>query len=487
MDAETIADTSLETRLTFAGLNGETCDTLRDIQEHVERAMGPALDGLYEQIRNRPALRQMFRDEAHIESAKQKQFQHWTRILSGQFDDAYHQAVKAIGEAHARIGLDPQWYVGGYAIVLDSMIRSLAADLGQTRGNPLLRFRRGDGPEKIAAPIAAMVGAALLDIELSISTYLERLEDRRREDARAFEGTLDGLADALERLGEGDLNVSVATGTAHENVRLTQAFNATVDSLRGIIEETKGAADGIRTGSSEIAQASDDLARRTEQQAASLEQTTAAIASLTNSVSETADLAVQTDTTLEGALRQAQSGTEVVRETDDAMERISASAEEMSQIIGVIDEIAFQTNLLALNAGVEAARAGDAGKGFAVVASEVRTLAQRSAEAAKTIKSLIGSSTGNVAMGVDLVRKTSTVLTDAVAAFEEIGQKVRKISQSATSQSNAISEINTAIEYLDQMTQQNAAMVEQTSAASASLASESNGMAAQVDRFHLHS
>ncbi|MBF9044315.1 hypothetical protein HKCCE4037_13310 [Rhodobacterales bacterium HKCCE4037] len=483
MDVDINSGEDFATLLNFAGIDEEMRATLRSCKPLVEREMQPALEDLYEKIRKRPSLRDMFRDEAHMQGAKQKQLEHWSRILSGEFDETYARGVRAIGHAHARIGLKPTWYVSGYAVVLDRLIRSIVAGGGK-HGRPFRRL--GGSADALGGRISAVVGAALLDIELSISTYIDRIEQLRQDDAKAVQDTLDVFTEALERLGAGDLRVSVDQVSGYDSARLNDAFNATVNSLREIIEETKGAADGILTGSTEMAHASDDMARRTEQQAASLEETSAAVASLTNSVAETADLARQTDATLDGALKKAKSGTEVVQETDDAMVRISTSAEEMSQIIGVIDEIAFQTNLLALNAGVEAARAGEAGKGFAVVASEVRSLAQRSAEAAKNIKSLIGASNGNVAIGVDLVRKTSTVLTEAVAAFEEIGEKVRMISESAGSQSSAIAEINTAIEYLDQMTQQNAAMVEQTSAASASLASESRGMSSQVDRFQLY-
>jgi len=322
-------------------------------------------------------------------------------------------------------------------------------------------------------------------MELSISIYLDELAAQRDRAQADHARALDALADALERLADGELSVSVDEASFAGNARLANAFNSAATNLRDIISETRTSASSIQTGSSEIAQASDDLAQRTEQQAASLEQTTASINALTDTVRDTADMARQTDETVAVALQDAESGGEVVRKTQEAMSMIEGSSREMSQIIGVMDEIAFQTNVLALNAGVEAARAGEAGKGIDVVASEVRTLAQRSADAAKSIKSLIGSSSEQVVNGVNLVEKTSDVLMRTISAFGEVSQQVNGIASATETQAVSIAEINEAVGYLDQMTQQNAAMVEQTSAAGASLASEASAMSSLVERFQL--
>lgn len=295
---------------------------------------------------------------------------------------------------------------------------------------------------------------------------------------------LDKIVDSLEGLAANDLTISVSPEDFSCNERLASAFNTAISNLRGIIDETRISAEDIRSASGEIAQASDDLSRRTEQQAASLEQTTASINSLTGTVNDTAESARKTESTVAVALKDAQAGNEVVCETQTAMSQIESSSREMNQVISVIDEIAFQTNLLALNAGVEAARAGEAGKGFAVVASEVRTLAQRSAEAAKTVKSLIASSSEHVKTGVDRVNNASEVLTRTIQAFGDVSDQVANMTAATEAQANSITEINTAIGNLEQMTQQNAAMAEESSAAGASLANQADHLKALVAKFH---
>jgi len=239
----------------------------------------------------------------------------------------------------------------------------------------------------------------------------------------------------------------------------------------------------IRSGSSEISQASDDLSRRTEQQAASLEETAAALDEITATVNKTADGARQASSVVQSARGDAEKSGHVVRDAVAAMNAIEQSSTQIGNIIGVIDEIAFQTNLLALNAGVEAARAGDAGRGFAVVASEVRALAQRSAEAAKEIKTLISASGQQVGAGVNLVGQTGEALQRIVSRVAEIDGLVSEISASAQEQATGLQQVNTAVNQMDQVTQQNAAMVEQSTAASHSLAQEADVLAASVSRF----
>jgi methyl-accepting chemotaxis protein len=292
------------------------------------------------------------------------------------------------------------------------------------------------------------------------------------------------LAARLSRLAEGDLTARLA-GFSGEYKTLETDFNAAVERLQEAMQAISAKTVSMQGGTGEISQAADDLSRRTEQQAASLEQTAAALDEITATVRKTAEGANHARGVVSSAKNDAEHSGTVVRDAVAAMGEIEKSSGQISQIIGVIDEIAFQTNLLALNAGVEAARAGEAGKGFAVVASEVRALAQRSAEAAKEIKALIQASTGHVSSGVELVGETGKSLDRIAQQVTEINAIVAEIAASAQEQSTGLAEVNTAVNQMDQVTQQNAAMVEETTAASHSLASEAGELATLVGRFNL--
>ena len=296
---------------------------------------------------------------------------------------------------------------------------------------------------------------------------------------------LGGLAAGLSAMAEGDLTHRMTVEVAPRAEQLKADFNSAIAQLQQAVAVVVQNVAGIRSGAGEISQASDDLSRRTEQQAASLEETAAALDQITATVNKTASGAKQASDVVQAARGDAETSGNVVRDAVAAMTAIESSSAQISQIIGVIDEIAFQTNLLALNAGVEAARAGDAGRGFAVVASEVRALAQRSAEAAKEIKTLISASTGQVDQGVKLVGQTGQSLQRIVDRVAEIDSLVSEIAASASEQATGLQQVNTAVNQMDQVTQQNAAMVEQSTAASHSLAQEADALQASVARFRI--
>jgi methyl-accepting chemotaxis protein len=258
-----------------------------------------------------------------------------------------------------------------------------------------------------------------------------------------------------------------------------------MSQLRQTMQTVIGRTHGLRSGGQEITQASDDLSKRTEQQAASLEETAAALDQITATVKKTADGAIEARKVVAVAKDDAEKSGAVVRQAVSAMTRIEDSSNQIGQIIGVIDEIAFQTNLLALNAGVEAARAGDAGKGFAVVASEVRALAQRSAEAAKEIKALISASSDQVAQGVDLVGQTGRALARIAEQVAQINGVVSEIAASAQEQATGLHQVNAAVNQMDQVTQQNAAMVEQATAAAHSLREETDALSDLISQFRV--
>jgi len=289
----------------------------------------------------------------------------------------------------------------------------------------------------------------------------------------------------LSKLAEGDLvhRIDAEFIPALEPLRVD--FNASLGALEQSISAVSSSTLAIRTGADEISTAADDLSQRTEQQASSLEETSAALEEITATVKKTAEGAKHARDIVSIAKVDADKSGEVVRDAMAAMTGIDKSSKQISQIIGVIDEIAFQTNLLALNAGVEAARAGDAGRGFAVVASEVRALAQRSAEAAKEIKGLISASKAQVEQGVMLVSKTGDALGRIVTQVVEINTVVTDIAASAHEQSTGLQQVNTAVNQMDQVTQKNAAMVEEMTAAAHGLAGESEELGRLVARYQI--
>jgi methyl-accepting chemotaxis protein len=306
---------------------------------------------------------------------------------------------------------------------------------------------------------------------------------QNRSNAETADQVIKSLGHALENLSSGNLAHRIDTPFPGDLDRLRGHFNTAADSLAETISSVKRGTDGIKSGTEEIAQASDDLSRRTENQAANLEETAAAVAEITATVKKTASGAVHARSVVTAAKDEADRSGDVVRKAVEAMQGIEKSSQKITQIIGVIDEIAFQTNLLALNAGVEAARAGDAGRGFAVVASEVRALAQRSADAAKEIKNLLSTSANQVEQGVHLVAETGTSLKQIIERVAEINGIVAEIAASAEQQASGLQEVNTAVDQMDQVTQQNAAMVEQATAATRTLTQQSGELARLVSRF----
>ena len=295
------------------------------------------------------------------------------------------------------------------------------------------------------------------------------------------------LATGLERLASGDLTFRITTPFTGEYEKLRSDFNNAIGQLQDALKVVIANTVAIQSGTVEISAAADDLSRRTEQTAASLEETAAAVEQISATVNKTAEGANHAKSVVLSAQNRAERSSVIVSDAVKAMSEISSSAREISQIIGVIDEIAFQTNLLALNAGVEAARAGDAGRGFAVVASEVRALAQRSADAAKEIKSLISASTQQVNVGVDLVGQTGEALTSIASNVTEITQLVNEIAASAQEQATGLHQVNSTVSQMDHVTQQNAAMVEQTTAAMRNLREEAAELSRLFQRFKIGS
>lgn len=314
---------------------------------------------------------------------------------------------------------------------------------------------------------------------------LKVAEEERLAAAEEQAIVVDLIGVALNKLAAGDLQSEISEQVPKNYEKLRHDYNAAIASLRDAIAAVIHNSDTIRSETGEITSAADDLSRRTEKQAATLEETAAALDELTVSVRSAAEGADDASKMSADAQSNAEQGGDIARKAVAAMDGIKVSSQKISKITSVIDDIAFQTNLLALNAGVEAARAGEAGRGFAVVATEVRALAQRSSDAAREINTLITSSGDQVAEGVDLVDRTGAALSAIVESVSEISKRVSSIAASAREQSSGLAEINTAVNELDHVTQQNAAMFEQTTAASHALTSEADALVNAVSRFRL--
>jgi len=390
--------TELGERMSFLRLEKASLDKLRAHSPTLERELQKSLNRFYEIIDQTPAVRSKFDTSDQLTRARNLQFRHWQSIVLGSLDDIYVAGAQRVGRVHARIGLSPRWYIGGYALILEGIIRGVVRE--HRAAGSMFSVGRKSESEALTDMIVALVKCACLDMDYSITMYIEaadaarkreeidrqhaerlaeieksRSEDLRQkaaEDALVRQQDLERVTTALQRglarLSAKDLARGLDDDVPKDFSQIRVDFDAAVRQMKGSLQTVRESTVGINSSASEMATASDDLARRTEHQAANLEQTTAALAQITQQVKETADNARQASTVADSAKKLAEEGGHVIRQTTAAMSNIERSSAEISKIIGVIDEIAFQTNLLALNAGVEAARAGEAGRGFAVVA-----------------------------------------------------------------------------------------------------------------------
>jgi methyl-accepting chemotaxis protein len=473
----------LNERLAFVGIGEKERRTLSEMQSTIQNSIGPALDVFYDKASKHPHTASFFTSGQHIAHAKGRQEKHWASISSGRYDEQYVDAVSTVGRTHARLGLEPRWYIGGYALILEGIIKAVIA--AELKGFFLEKKAKAVGDQ-----IGTVVKAALVDMDYAISVYLDVLAaDRARVEADKAKATqdqqtaLDALDNALRNLAGRDLTAEVRQPLASEFEKIKTNYNLSVSELNSAMLEIFAAVEQVRAEVGGISSAADDMAKRTEQQASALEQTAAAIEEITTisgaAAQRTSDVHAIVKESADETIRSGK----VVQEAISAMGDIEQSSRKMTQIIGAIDEIAFQTNLLALNAGVEAARAGEQGKGFAVVAQEVRELAQRSAAAAKEIKELIDQSSNDVARGVNLVNRTGEALVTIGDRVNTISDHINWIARSAKEQSLGIDEINSAIRSMDQITQRNAALMEETSASTQNLVGISSGLFELLSRF----
>ncbi|MFC3162426.1 HAMP domain-containing methyl-accepting chemotaxis protein [Ciceribacter thiooxidans] len=385
--------------------------------------------------------------------------------------------------------------VTGVANPIQRITRSMRGLAGGDTDAPIPYAGRTDEVGEMAGAVEIFRQAAIANKRLEAEAEqnrrqaeLDRVADQQRAEAEAAERmriATSGLAAGLKRLASGDLSFQLDEAFAADFEELRRDFNQSVQQLSSTLQVIQDSVSTMDSGAREMATAAENLSRRTEQQAASLEETAAALDEITANVNSSTRRTEDARTVATQANQGAAKSAGVVASAEEAMRRIEGSSQQISNIIGVIDEIAFQTNLLALNAGVEAARAGEAGKGFAVVAQEVRELAQRSAQAAREIKGLIHNSSEEVENGVKLVRDTGVALQAISGFITEMNQHMDSIATAAKEQSIGLAEVNTAVNSMDQTTQQNAAMVEQSTAASSSLAMETAKLRELISQFRL--
>lgn len=453
-------------KVALFGLDTSGSKTFPAIARVVRRAGPVALERFYKVIAAKAAMSGFFKSPESMAHARAKQLEHWLHLFSRAPDQAYAERAQKIGVIHGRIGLPPSFYMSGYALVLETVIGRMI------RGSVFGALNFG-----LARRVTTLVKASLLDMDIALGHLIEAQQIERDQ-------VIEQLSGALNALAQGDFTSRLDNMPAGYQ-QLARDFEAMREKVRDTLAEVADAAHGITTGSSEMSAASADLAQRTEEQAATLGQTAQSLSEVTGAVRTTARDATNAREFVGAAEADAHEGDRVVTATVQTMDRIADFSNRIGQIVGLIDGIAFQTNLLALNAGVEAARAGEAGRGFAVVAAEVRALAQRSAEAASEIKVLITDSRREVTEGVNQVGATGDVLKRTLTRIGEIGRLVRDISASVEAQAASLQQIDSAVSGMDQMTQQNAAMVEESDAAARMLASQAGHLSELVGFFDL--
>lgn len=455
-------------------LNGDVRKHLVQVGKLVCPLLPEVLDHFYSFILADSEMAQFFPNEDLLHKAKAGQQRHWEMLLSGEFSETYFSSAARIGRIHPRIGLPFLFYLSGYAHATSHIQEVFLKKYGG--------LSSVWGKRNLPSMLSALTRAFALDTHLVLDAHFAA-EKEEQEAAFAH------LTDGINRMASRDLTQPIPTPEESDfPVRYNQvreSFNGLMHTLGEAMVTIQGSASSLNSRASEVSRSAEDLSSRTETQAATLEETAAAVEEITVSMRSSADATTKANQTISETRLSAEQGSVVARNAIEKMQEIEESSRKISQIISVIDDIAFQTNLLALNAGVEAARAGEAGRGFAVVASEVRALAQRSSDSANEIKALINLSSGHVENGVALVGETGQALSRMVGDINHTAELTSEVASSSQQQATGLAEINAGVSELDKVTQQNAAMVEETTAAAISMQQDVSVLSELIGSFQV--
>jgi methyl-accepting chemotaxis protein len=438
---------SLRSRLEFIGIDTATRATLRELRPLVAKVLPSILDGFYTHIAKFPRLAGLFRDDATIRRAKQAQIEHWTGIMAGTFDDAYLKSVRHIGATHQRLGIEPRWYIAGYSMIITGLLRAIETE------NSAGWFSGHAAQEKKATMLTAITRAAMLDMDLSISVYLDAA---RQEHQAAVIKITDGFE-----------------AVVGEIIGAVSSASAKLENSAGTLTKT---AEKTQLLSAAVAATSQQVSSNVQSVASSTEE-------MTNSVHEIGRQVSQSTAIAEEAVRQAE-------QTDAGISELSRTAERIGDVLKLITSIAEQTNLLALNATIEAARAGDAGRGFAVVASEVKALASQTAKATEDISQQIAgiqtathASVAAIKQISGTIRQISNIAAGIAGSVEAQGSATREISRNVQEVASSTSKVTSNITEVNRGAGETGSASSQVLASAKSLSTESNRLKLEVDKF----
>lgn len=480
---------SIADRLSFMGIERRERDVLASMRPDMATILDESLSEFYQRVHDVPELARFFPTEATTTKARTLQQMHWETILSGKFGPDYVSDVTRIGHAHARIGLEPRWYIDGYAVLLDAICRRLIQQgVGAMRTGRRFGLGRGaaeaDAGEKLGHQIGAIIKAAFLDMDLVISTYLARLEEERQK-AASERSALEQIAQALERVAEGDLSATLAQDVAERSPVLAAAVAKLKTGLNTVVSDIREVSTQVEETASSISHSHARILSQNEAQVGSIHRLTNATATLEASLDDVSGQTIAAESAVRKCVEAAARGNTNMHGVRATMADIQTAWNTISDLVGSIQNIAAQTNFLALNANVEATRAGAMGRGFSVVAMAIRDLSVKTSHAARQIAASAQKSEAVIRSGAESVQQMVADLSDIGAGIAVVNNAIRKINKEMGGQQQSVKGTHREAAALRDLTEKTSSMTEHASTDCHKLTRRSAKMVDLVSNFVL--